>query len=474
MSDVQKSPFLSWCRNPHNFFKIMKIIKNPKYLTTKGKVHLFFTKRIPSPPFLIMEKTENPKLKLDDWQEQVLATKGHICLVSGRQVGKSTVIAMKAGEFAIHNPKKTILIIAAVERQALLLFEKVLAYIHGNYRKYIQKGKNKPTKHTLKLTNGSIIHCLPTGESGYGIRGYTIDQLYADEAHYINEDVWNAVTPMLATTGGDIILLSTPKSREGYFFRCSTDDRFAQFRVSSEDCERMDKVFLDQEKQRMSQREYAQEYLGQFVEGLGQFFPDETIKKAMVLTRRHETPQRRDYFLGVDVARMGEDESTFEILDRKNRQTLIQVENIVTRKTFTTETTREIINLDKKYDFKKIYIDDGGMGVGVFDQLLEEEQTRRKVVPINNAKRSLEREYADKPRFKKLLKEDLYNNLLRLMERDEIKLLDDPNIHHSLKSVQYEYINGQLRIFGRYTHIVEGLIRAAWCVKDKSLNIFIL
>ena len=42
-------------------------------------------------------------MKLDKWQEEVLATKGNICLRSGRQVGKSTVIGIKAAKYALEN-----------------------------------------------------------------------------------------------------------------------------------------------------------------------------------------------------------------------------------------------------------------------------------------------------------------------------------------------------------------------------------
>ena len=50
----------------------------------------------------------------------------------------------------------------------------------------------------------------------------------------------------------------------------------------------------------------------------------------------------------------------------------------------------------------------------------------------------------------------------------------DDEVFLSLKSVQYEYIEGdKIKFFGNYTHIAEGLIRAAWAVKDKNLNIWI-
>jgi len=419
------------------------------------------------------------RIELDEWQKDVLNTKGNICLCSGRQVGKSTVISMDAGEYAVKNPKKTIMIISAVERQALLLFEKVLSYIYQNYKGYILKGKDRPTKHTLKLGNGSIIHCLPTGDSGYGIRGYTIDRLYADEAHFINEDVWAAVTPMLATTGGDIILLSTPFGTQGYFHRCFHDPKFTSFQISTEEVAESRKEpqrtqmleFLKDEKMRMTKLQYQQEYLGLFVGGIMRFFPDELIDKIAVLDRFFPSLSPvGDKFLGVDIARMGGDETVLASFERVKRKYIKMFDLDISEKTLLTDTTRLILHKDKQYNYKKIYIDDGGMGVGVFDPLLEHPQTKRKVVAINNAHRAIEKDFNRK---KKLLKEDLYNNLLKLMENGEIEIFNDPEIKQSLRSIQYEQYDGKLKIYGNYSHITEALIRAAWCMKDKSLNIYI-
>ena len=421
-------------------------------------------------------------MDLDNWQKEVLATKGNLCLCSGRQVGKSTVISIDAGEYAVKNKNKTIMIIAAVERSALLLFEKVLSHIHNNYKSYIKKGKDKPTKHTLKLNNGSVIHCLPTGDSGYGIRGYTIDRLYADEAHFINEEVWQAVTPMLATTGGDIILLSTPFGTSGYFYRCFHDKNFTSIHVNTEEVAmtRLEPQktrmleFLKEEKLRMTKLQYQQEYLGLFVGGIGRFFPDDLINSVCQLDERIEYFPQGDKFQGIDVARMGGDDSVLISVDRINREKLRMIDMEVTSDTYLTETTRLIIKKDQFLNHKKIYIDDGGMGVGVYDPLLENPQTKRKIIAINNAKRSLEQEKNKKsPRTKRLLKEDLYNNLKNLMENKNIALWDNPLLRQSLRSIQYENTEGQLRIYGNYSHIVEALIRAAWCIKDKSLNIYV-
>ncbi len=419
------------------------------------------------------------KTTLDDWQKKVLETDGNIALRSGRQVGKSLTISILAGDYAANNDKKLIMIIAAVERQAYLLFEKVLYYMEQAYPKLIKQGKDRPTKSKIQLKNGSVIHCLPTGLTGYGIRGFTIDLLIADEAAFIPDDVFHAVTPSLSTRikeGARIVLLSTPFGREGYFAQSFNDPTFTTFHVSSEDCPRIDKDFLAAERQRMTKRQYQQEYMGEFVDELMQFFPDNLIKSVM-RRKRPETIAKggnNAYYLGVDLARMGDDESTFAIANL-DRDSIIQVEQQITRRTRLNESTNHIIQLNNLYDFKKIFLDTGGIGVGVYDHLLDNDNTKRKIVPLDNSERVLDNEGKKTTR---ILKEDLYNNLLRLMETGKIELLDDPEIFQSLKSVQFDYTKDTrgrtyLKIFGNYTHIAESLIRCAWAIKYKSLNIWI-
>ena len=89
-------------------------------------------------------------------------------------------------------------------------------------------------------------------------------------------------------------------------------------------------------------------------------------------------------------------------------------------------------------------------------------------------KKSLDKEWG-KPtdQRKKTMKEDLYTNLRTLMEKGDIKLFNSPELKQSLRSIQYENSETGLRIYGNYSHIAEALIRAAWCMKDKSLNIYI-
>ena len=114
----------------------------------------------------------------------------------------------------------------------------------------------------------------------------------------------------------------------------------------------------------------------------------------------------------------------------------------------------------------------GGLGITVCDLLREDDDNKRKVVEINNASRPYDRD----DRKKKILKEDLYNNLKSLMQNGKIKILDNDEVKLSLQSIQTEFNTetGRLRIAGAYSHITEGLIRAAWCSKEKNIKAMIM
>ena len=95
---------------------------------------------------------------------------------------------------------------------------------------------------------------------------------------------------------------------------------------------------------------------------------------------------------------------------------------------------------------------------------------------MNNRAISLDREGKKKQR---IFKEDLYDNLRSMMEHKEIKLLDDDDLKLSLRSVQFSFEKekGQItkvRIFGKDTHIAEGLIRAAWLAKKERFKKFFI
>ena len=422
------------------------------------------------------------KFKWDKWQQAVLDTDGNISIRSGRQVGKSEVIAAKSCNFALTHPKTTTLIIAASQRQSSLIFEKV----RGNIDLLCMKGKElyleKPTLTRILLKNGSRIYSLPAGRTGYFIRGFTIDVLIADEAAYIPETVWNAVIPMIAVSKkqrglGYIILLSTPFGKGGYFYNSFTDPDFKQFHVSSEDCIRIPKDFLKKEKERMTKQQYRQEYQGEFTDEWNQFFPTDLIRKSMTFIewgKDKDFNTRADYYLGVDIARYGGDENAFVVCELHNKKLKI-VKTFTTDRISTTDTIGRIIKIDQIFGFKRIFLDDAGVGGSVTDVL--KDQLGRRVIGLNNASKRIQVQGEEKK--KGILKEDLYSNALMLMETGRLELISNLRLLKSLKSITFQYGSSEtgnyrnLKIFGDYSHLTEAMVRACWCIKERGLDIYI-
>lgn len=412
--------------------------------------------------------TNQLRIQLDPWQREVVKAiidGDNICLRSGRQVGKSTVVAVGTSHYALKNRKKSVMVISATERQAYLLFSKILAYLLDHYKKYVLMGKDRPTKSEIKLSNGTIIRCLPTGMDGIGIRGYTVDKLIADEAAYIPNDVWPAVTPMLATTKGAIVLLSTPKGIGNYFYECYHNPNFKTWHISSEDCPRIPKDFLDFEKRRLSSIHYKQEYQGEFTDQMRQILSDSLIKAHMKLKRSNI--REGEFALGIDVARMGGDQCTFEIIRAMENGEFHHVENFITERILIPDTIELAKAFNREYkDIIKMYIDTGGMGVGVFDFLLKDPETYTKVVSIDNATRPVERDGWDKKARKaRLMKEQGIMNMRQLLESDKLWLLDDEAVFFSLRA--YTWDDEKDKIVGEGTHIAEGLWRACWYSQEK-------
>ena len=402
-------------------------------------------------------------IKLDDWQKQYINTEGNTAVRAGRQSGKSFAESLRVALFALLHPKTQTLIIGAVDRQSVELFEKVKSHIIVLAKNNI---KGKPTMHKIELSNGSKIIALPCGRTGYGLRNYAIHKLVVDEAHYVPEEVFVAVRPMLATTGGTIDLLSTPRGNKGFFHDCFSDDEFTTFHVLSKDCPRITEEFLKSEKKRMTKLQFAQEYEAEFLDQLQQFFSKDLIDSCIIPPNLPSFVG--GHFLGVDFAGYGGDENAFVTLVNKDKKSYVS-EYETSEKVSAWETVNKVIRLNEQHNYKKIGVDDGGLGTPILDFLLEHNKLRRKVIGLNNAKRNIDKD----GKVKTLMKNDMYGNLKMMMEQGLIKIPDSEDIIRSLLSIQIE-INEETKkeiIFGKYSHITEALIRAAWLVKSKGLNI---
>jgi predicted phage terminase large subunit-like protein len=212
----------------------------------------------------------------DPWQSDLLHSKDkRIILNCSRQSGKSTTVALLALHHALRNPGSLILILSPSQRQSGELLRKVL----GFYRELGRLGNSKSdSATTLEFNNGSRIIALPDSEAT--IRGYSNAALILiDEAALVSEELYHSVRPMLAVSRGRLILLSTPRGKQGVFWHAwEFESNWAKIKVTADQCPRIAKEFLEQERRDNGEWWYAQEYLCAFQQDNNAFFKEGWIR----------------------------------------------------------------------------------------------------------------------------------------------------------------------------------------------------
>lgn len=169
-----------------------------------------------------------------------------------------------------------VLVLSPTLRQSGELFRKVKGY-HGD----TGDDAEAETKLTLELPNGSRIVSLP-GKEGT-VRGFSgVGLLVIDEAARVPDDLYFAVRPMLAVSGGRIVALSTPFGKRGWFFEeWSAGLGWERYEVPAPQCPRISAAFLEQERRSMGEWWYRQEYFCKFMDAQTAAFAYEDIQAAL-------------------------------------------------------------------------------------------------------------------------------------------------------------------------------------------------
>lgn len=135
---------------------------------------------------------------------------------------------------------------------------------------------------SLQLPNRSRIVGLPGTEGT--VRGFSaVSLLVIDEASRVEDAMYKALLPMLAVSGGDLWLMSTPYGKRGFFYEnwAHGGPQWLKVTVPATDCPRIDKAFLEEQRGAMGAEWFRQEYLCEFVCGSGSVFDMALIEAAM-------------------------------------------------------------------------------------------------------------------------------------------------------------------------------------------------
>ena len=206
----------------------------------------------------------------DGWQEDFLRSSAdRVLLNCSRQSGKSTMSAMIALHRALYHPGSLVLCLAPALRQSQELFGKVAGFYRDLGRPVAPQGERKLS---LELENGSRIITLPGSEKTIrGFSGATL--LLVDEASRVDDGLYYAIRPMLAVSGGRLMMLSTPAGRRGVFHEEWTNgEGWERYEIPAEEVPRIPPGFLAEERAALPAFIYEQEYCCRFIETEDQLF----------------------------------------------------------------------------------------------------------------------------------------------------------------------------------------------------------
>lgn len=301
----------------------------------------------------------------DPWQAKLLrGDAARTLLLCSRQAGKSTVASALALREALLRPGSLVLLLSPTLRQSGELFRDKVRRLYTDLGRPVAAVQESQLQ--MELANGSRIVSLPGDEET--VRGYSgVSLLVIDEAARVPDDLYKAVRPMLAVSGGRLVCLSTPFGKRGwYYHEWHRGEGWERVKVTAEECPRISADFLAEERRHLGEKWYLQEYGCEFTEGQGEpLFPPDWLDRAAELAERLRGAKRAARGIGIDPGE-GMANTSMAAVDELG---LIE---LVSRKTpDTADITTDAIAFIRKHNVppERVCIDRGGGGKQHADRL---------------------------------------------------------------------------------------------------------
>ena len=376
--------------------------------------------------------------KLFDYNQKYVNCKDRFIVYrSGRQVGKTMSTAVKAIHFAFFAPlmlntikdECTIVIAAPTQNQATIMFDRIRSLIVNNefLKGYIVR--NTQSEMWVNFLNGkgmSKIITRATGETGVSLRGYSPHCIIADECSFIKSSILKAFLPSGMATHARVGLTSTPFSKSGYFFEAcqnakpkNPDGMWTEFHVKSTDSPLVqeDPAFIEEIK-KLTRDEYVQEVEGEFLDIGNALIPNTLIKEAITDFKPKGLVK---YYMGVDIARSGRDETVFTIIG-VDENDIVFVEHVDSEaQSNVVDVCGRIGDFIRDYRVETVFIDETGLGGGLVDL------ARERDLPVRGVVFSLQE------------KAEMYKNLRLLFENHKIKMKEINKLVYQLSYLRREY-----------------------------------
>lgn len=226
-----------------------------------------------------------------------------LALVTSRQSGKTQVAAAKAVYLGLAHPGSDYLLFAPVVRQSMHLLNRIRGFCQVLN---LAVRPDPDHENSVVLPNGSRFIALPGVPAN--IRGFAaVKAVIVDEAAFVDEGLFPAVSPMLAVSSGSLWALSTPNGQANVFYEIchAPENGWAVLRSPAAECPRISPAFLDAERVLHGEAVFAQEYNCAFIAAAIQFLDRAVIGRAREPFEPVGVPcyGLSELFLGIDVGK---------------------------------------------------------------------------------------------------------------------------------------------------------------------------
>jgi len=335
-------------------------------------------------------------IKLYDFQKKIVKVflnppdnKRHVCLLSSRQVGKTTIASIYILHYILFNSDKTVGVLANKEDTASEVLRRIkLAYLNLPY--FLQQGISDAGWNikSLHLENGSKIVTGTTSSSS--IRSKSISLLYVDEYAHIQEHLVKEFTESVFPTiysrkTSKIIIVSTPKGlnhfHDVYTKAVKGKNSFFPIKVNWWEVPGRDNEFkqgiIENFGMQHWKQEYGADFLGssstlidsEFLQRLNYIEP--VLTKYGFLLKLYKLPEEGQlYIIGVDASKgIGKDSATLQVLKVNSERDVEQVAVYSNNKIEPYQFAQVVIEVSKLYNEAPLMIENNGEGSQVIDAI---------------------------------------------------------------------------------------------------------
>lgn len=318
------------------------------------------------------------EIEFDEWQRKVVDSKSRrIILNCSRQSGKSMLAAIMSLHKAYYTPGALVLMVSKTQRQSSELFR-----VMAGYAQMLDPVPELIEDNRLSMTlkNKSRVVSLPSAASH--VRGFSAPALViVDEASRVDESMYTAIRPMLATVPKSVLMLiSTPNLKEGFYYDIwdknygNKKSTWECIKINARQCSRISKEYLKGEQESLGKAVYEREFFCKFQNADEALFDVELINNIFKQSVPYEG-EADQIVGGLDLGRQA-DRSVLVILKAKKRdkgKPLLHCDyiKIWPRGTSYMDVVADVKMIADEYGNPPIGMDCSGVGVAVAD-LVEE------------------------------------------------------------------------------------------------------